>query len=325
MYDGLVRTEAAADCPIRRQQSVQIVQSQGTSSEDTLEFWRTHGFVVSDDDVSVCPVNELQVAVSPPSRRTSPRPSSPPHLKTRMTRRSTLTWTPWRLRPTLNRCRSPCTTWTWKVRGQRSDSLGSQHLFLTLFFVFQTTYSVSVSRPTVADRSVPDLDLTPGLDLCQGWTWRRRTLWTIRASGGAVSPQENPPRRAGSTWASWSHSSECCHTEVRLTCEVVCGPSPMLNTWVTLSPSPSQDTMETVWMTSSCFPPVTCRRTVCRTTSMWWITCSGTTPVFLHLWGLSVANFLLSVRGGLLQTLSKRSEPVCSSSWTSCLTPNSFN
>lgn len=137
--------------------------------------------------------------MSPRSRRTSPRPSSPPHLKTRMTRGSTLTWTPWRLHLTLNHCRSPCTTWTWKVRGQRSDSLGSQRLFLTVFFVFQTTCSVSASRPTVADRLAPDLDLAPGLDLCQGQTWRERTLWMIRASGGAVSLQVTPPRRAGST------------------------------------------------------------------------------------------------------------------------------
>lgn len=36
-----------------------------------------------------------------------------------------------------------------------------------------------------------------------------------------------------------------------------------------------QVTMETVWMTSLCFPRVTCQKTVWKITSMWWTICSG--------------------------------------------------
>lgn len=77
-----------------------------------------------------CPTNVavdvFQVTVSP--QRTSPQPFCPPHLKMTMTRASMWTWMPWKRRLTVNPFCSRCTTWMWKVRGQRSHSPGWQTL-----------------------------------------------------------------------------------------------------------------------------------------------------------------------------------------------------
>lgn len=127
-----------------------------------------------------------QVAASPSSRTTSPRPSSPSHLRTTMMMSLawTLTWTPWKRHPTANLCPSPSTT--WKVKFSSTSVLCGISLIAAL-----TSRRPAASRRCVAasERRALQPQVQVGFS-GRFWFWiRSRPVWTGSSGAGGHGGQ----------------------------------------------------------------------------------------------------------------------------------------